>query len=244
MGTSQQLQSFMVPGSSYGYTGAPVDTLQSFENTLAQALLDESSSTGPFSRQMELCVKEIVKALRRSTRADYLIYRQNHFATEYREHHGFTPLAQINVDDYDGCYRPGGRTTLYDSADRVIRELVDYAQQQAKLKYQCNGVIFIVTDGVDFGSTLRAGDVKKTLTWAAQQEDLESLMTFLIGVNDDDDVQRNLQAMQASVGFTGYIPLGKADERSLAKLGNWIVSQSVAQSQAIGSGGPSQSLKF
>lgn len=244
MSNSQQLQSFMVPGGGYGYTGAAVDTLQSFENTIVNALLDESGSTGPFARQIELCCKEIVKSLRRSPRADNLIYRQCHFASHYREHHGFLPLAQINPDSYDGCYQPGGQTTLYDSCDRVLREVQDYGRQQALQKFQCNALIHMLTDGCDFGSTLGENDVKSTLTKVASDESLESLITILIGVNPDKGIQRDLEEFAKRVGFTQYVPLDKADEATLARLANFISKSISAQSQALGTGGPSQSLTF
>lgn len=54
----------MIPGGNYGYTGAAVETLTSFENTLALTLFDESGSTRAFARQMELAVKQIVRFLR------------------------------------------------------------------------------------------------------------------------------------------------------------------------------------
>lgn len=244
MSDSQTLQSYMLPGGGYGYTAAPVETLQSFENTLALGLLDESGSTGSFARQMELAVKEIIKSLRHSARADNLIYRHCHFGTGFREHHGFTPLGQINEDQYDGCYQPGGRTSLYDSCDRVIREVLDYGKKQAALKYLCNGIIYIITDGCDYGSTLNMNDVKRALTEAVSSEALESLITILIGVNSDKDIQRELQDFATTVGFTQYISIDKADEKTLARVANFVSQSIASQSQAIGTGGPSQSLVF
>lgn len=241
---SQSLGSFAVPGSGYGYTGAKIDTLTSFQNTLAVTVFDESGSTTGFATQMEAAVKEVIKALRRSPVADNLMYRQVHFGTNYREHHGYLPLAQCDPDSYDGCYKPGGTTHLYDACDRVIRETLDYADRQAQMKYLCNGVIYIITDGCDYGSTLKVPDVKLALAKAISSESLESLMTFLIGINPDASVQQGLLDFKAEAGFTEYIPVENADEKSLAKLANWLVSQSVSQSQALGTGGPSQSLTF
>lgn len=241
---SQALASFMVPGGGFGYTGAPVETLTSFENTIALGLLDESGSTHQFARPMELCVKEIIKSLRRSPRADNLIYRHCHFGTNFREVHGFTPLAQINPDQYDGCYQPGGATHLYDSTDRILKELRDYGQKQAAQKYLCNGIAYMLTDGCDYGSTLGQPDVKATLVGVNSDESLESLITILIGVNDSPSIQRDLEAYAKNVGFTQYIPMGKADEKTLAKLANFVSQSIQSQSQALGTGGPSQSLTF
>lgn len=242
---SENLQSFTVPGAAYGYTGTPVNTLTSFENTLVQCLLDESGSTNSYAADMEACVKEIIMALRASPRADNLMYRQCHFATGYREFHGWKPLGNINPEDYTGCYKPGGSTALYDSDDRALKELRDYAQQQAKMKYLCNGFYFNITDGRDWpGSTLKPSHVHETLKAVVGDESLESLVTVLIGVNPAADVQHDLENYAKVVGYTQYIPLNEANAKNLKRMATFISASVAAQSQALGSGGPSQSLTF
>ena len=237
-----QMLSFMVPGANYGYTGAKIDALASFENTLAICLLDESGSTTPFARQMEGCVKEVVKALRHSPRAANLIYAHYHFDTHFREVHGFKPLMECNEADYDGIWAGGGRTTLYDSEDRVINFLVDYARRQGEQHYTCNGIIWIITDGQDFGSVLKQKDVQLSLAKAIACEELESLMTILIGINDDPAVQRDLEEHAQTVGFTQYVPVARADEKTLVALAGFVSRSVSAQSQSLGQGGPSQPL--
>jgi hypothetical protein len=241
---SKSLASFMVPGAKYGYTGMNVGDLTSTENTLCVGLFDESGSTRGFAREMELCVGNIIKAMRLNPRKDNMMYRHCHFGTNFREHHGYTPVVLLDPAQYDGCYQPGGQTHLYDSEDRVLAELMDYAQQQAAQKYLCNGMFWVLTDGCDYGSTLRPPAVRDRLEKVAGCEALESVLTYLIGVNDEASIQKELEAHAKEVGFTGYIPMGKADEKSLAKLAKWVVAQSVSQSQALGSGGPSKSLTF
>lgn len=242
--SSQQISSFVAPTGGYGYTGMAVDTLTSFENTIAQGLLDESGSTSPFAKQMEQTVKTIIRTLRSSPRADNLIYRQCHFGSKYREHHGFLPLSQINEGMYDGCYQSGGQTILYDATSRMLAEVQDYSQKQAKLKYTCNGICYMLTDGQDYGSTLGQNDVKQALFAINGDESLESLITILIGVNDDPKIQKDLEDYSKFVGFTQYVPMGKADEKSLKKLANFVSQSIQSQSQALGTGGPSQSLTF
>lgn len=242
--TSQALASFMIPGGNYGYTGAAIDTLTSFENTLAVGLLDESGSTLSFAADMEKGVGAIIKSLRSSPRADNLIYRHCHFATSFREVHGYTPLAHLNPDQYKGCYIPGGQTALYDSEDRVIAELGDYAEKQTAAKYLCNGFVYFITDGRDYGSTLRPPAVRARLEKVVGSEVLESLITILIGVNDDAGIQRDLEDHAKVVGFTQYVPLKDANEKTLAKLAGFVSKSIAAQSQALGTGGPSQSLTF
>lgn len=241
---SVDLTQFTVPGSNYGYTGLPINQIQSFKNTLAIGLLDESGSTDAYKRPMELAVKEVVKSLQDSPEADQLMYRQCHFATGFREHHGFMPLVQINLDQYDGCYISNGQTTLYDSIVRVIHETLDYAKRQSASRYLCNAIIYIITDGRDYGSILKQADVKKALEEAIACEELESLFTVLIGVNDKIDIQQDLEAFQKNVGITKYIPLKDASQKSLSRLTNWLSQQISSQSQQVGSGQPSQSLTF
>lgn len=241
---SDPLAAFMVPGSKYGYTAAPPATLQSFRNTLAVGLLDESGSTKPYARQMELFCKELIKSLRHSDDVDSIIYRQCHFGTDFREQHGFTPLAAINENNYDGCYAPGGGTAFYDAADRVLAELLDYGQQHASSKRLCNGFFFAITDGRDYDSTLKPRHVKERLESIVTSEKMESIFSVLIGVNDNDMIQQELKKLKEDIGFSAYIELSKADEKSLSKLMGWVSQQLQSQSQALGTGGPSQALTF
>lgn len=237
---SQGLQSFAIPGGNYGYNGTAIDELTSFENTLAFTLFDESGSTRPFARQMELCVKEIIGFLRKSPRADNLIYYHAHFDTIFKEIHGWKPLQQCNPDDYDGCWAGGGKTTLFDSADRSVNIILDYATQQAAQRYLCNGIFVLMSDGMDYGSTLRAADLQKTLAKAVMNEDLESLLSIWIGVNDDQYVREQMERISKEVGFTQFIPVENADAKSLSAVANFISRSVQAQSQSLGSKGPSQ----
>lgn len=241
---SQPLQSFAIPGTGYGYTGAKIDTLASFENTLCMTLLDESGSTISFARQMETTIKEIIMALRRSPRASNLMYRQVHFGTNYREHHGYKPLVECNPDDYDGCYQPGGRTILYDASARAYREMQDYGERQVAMHYNCNGILFGLTDGCDYGSALNVGDVLSAKKKLLDSECLESIIAILIGVNPEPSVQVKLKDFADKAAWDKYIEVENADSKSLAKLLEFIVSQTLSQSQALGTGGASQLLTF
>ena len=242
--TSQPLTGFTVPGGNFGYTGTPPGTLKSVENTIALGLVDESGSTSSFAKQLEATVKEIVRSLRDNPNADKLLYAHYHFDTDFREVHGFTELNSINPDDYDGCWAGGGRTTLYDSETKVIKFVGDYGKQLSDKRYICNGIIYILTDGIDWGSTLLPPDVKAALSAVVTGEELESLMTILIGINDDAAIQEGLEKHAEEVGFTKYIPAGKADKKTLNKIAGYLSQQISSQSQALGSGGPSQSLTF
>lgn len=248
MGDSQQLQSFTIPGANFGYTGAPIDDLTSFENTLAVTLFDESGSTRAFSRQMELAVKTIVEFLRMSPRADNLIYAHYHFDNGMKEIMGWTPLAQIDPDRFDGCWAGGGCTNLWYSEERVLSFMRDYAQQMGQKRYVCNGILCTLTDGSEYsppyseGAGKHESDVKKAFAQTVVCEDLESIVSILIGINPDQGIQDELQKHAAEVGYTRYLPVEKADAKSLAKIAEFISKSIVSQSQSLGTKGPSTDI--
>jgi len=241
---SEGLQSFAIPGGNYGYTGANLDTLQSFENTIAVGLVDESGSTVGFKRQLELTVQEIVKSLRNNENADKLLYAHYHFDRTFKEIHGFKELANINPADYDGCWAGGGCTTLFDSEVKVIKFVGDYGKQMTAKQFMCNGIIYILTDGHDYGSMMTEADVIDALSTVVAAEDLESLMTILIGINEDPDTQAKLKKHAETVGFSQYVPAKDASEKTLNRIAGFVSQSISSQSQALGSGGPSQSLTF
>ncbi len=250
---SQQLASFMIPGGNYGYTGAAVETLTSFENTLALTLFDESGSTRAFARQMELAVKQIVRFLRRSPRADNLLYTHYHFDRSLKEILGWTPLQQVVEDQFDGCWAGGGSTNLFYSEEKVLDIMLDYAKRQAQRRYICNGILCTMTDGEDYtiptdiGYGKKESDVELAFGRVITSEDLESMVAIMIGINPDTGVQSRLEAHAMKVGYTRYLPVEKADEKTLARIADFISQSIQSQSQALKSGGPSQkiaSLKF
>lgn len=240
---SEELQSFQIPGAGFGYTAMNVDDLAP-DNTVAAGLLDESGSTTGFAKQMEKCVQAIIKSLRNSPRAENLLYRHCHFGTRFREFHGYRQLSQINPDDYDGCYQPGGATHLYDSEVNLLKATLDYCQQQTAKKYMCNGIVYIITDGCDYGSTLTEKEVTAAMQDIRSSEDCESMLVILIGVNDDPSIQAKLKQHADNCGFDQYVPLKDADEKTLAQLADFISQSISSQSQALGTGGPSQPISM
>lgn len=237
-------QTFMIPGGNYGYTGTIIDQIESFKNTIAQMLFDESGSTRPYARQMELVIKEIIKSLRASPVADQIIYRQCHFGTNFREFHGYEPISAINEDRYDGCYQPGGQTHLYDAIDRSVLEMIDYADQLAKKRYTTNGVLYLVSDGDDYGSTLSLADARKAMAKGISSESLESMLSVMVGLSNNDATLAAMEKFAKDVGFTQFLPVKDTSEATLLRIGQHASQTIVSQSQHLGTGGPSQALKF
>lgn len=234
-----------LPNGNYGYSGARLDDLGAAEYTLVTIVTDISSSVSPFAKEMEKALAEIVGACKHSPRADNLLIRLVTFADRMEEPHGFKLLEQCSLKDYQGVLRTGGCTALYDAAENAIAATTAYGKQLTDGDFAVNAIVFIMTDGMDNVSKLGVGEVRKALARAVKSEALESLVSILIGVNvNDKTVSDYLQKLQKDAGFTQYVEIDQANAKTLAKLAEFVSRSISAQSQSLGTGGPSQTLQF
>lgn len=229
----------------FGYSGTRIDSLGATEYTLATITVDVSGSVEPFRQQLEDCLVEMVKACRKNPRADNTMIRVTQFSDSLDQVNGFVPLPNLNPDDYRGKLRIGGCTSLYDASENAIEATADYGSHLYASEYNANGIVVIITDGLDNVSAATQNSVKQALSKAIQNESLESLMTILIGVNMQDSyAKKALEDFAQSVGFTQFVDAKDASASNLAKIANFVSQSISSQSQALGSGGPSQSLVF
>jgi len=239
------LEQHQLTTGHFGFSAAKIADLQATEYTLVTIVLDESGSTSPFAKQMEECVKEIVKACRHSPRADNLLLRVVHFGSNLREVHGFKMLEQCNEGDYDGTYQSGGATALYDASENSVLASQAYADQLAQNDFLANGIVFVLTDGDDNSSKAGQAEVKAALEKCVTSEAMESMVSILIGVNvQQGHMATYLQNFKDNAGFTQFETLEHADSKGLAKLAAFVSKSISSQSQALGTGGPSKSLTF
>lgn len=235
-------------GGHYGYSGQRLEDLGASEYTLVTIVQDVSPSVANFRDAMEACLKEVVKACKFSPRADNLMLRLVTFADDVQEFHGFKLLEGCNLDDYNGCIRCHGLTALYDATDGAVRAVDDYAGNLAQKDFMANGIIFVITDGLDNRSHLSTpATVRASLEKLVASESLESVVTVLIGVNvKEPEVQDYLDRFQKEAGLTQFITIADANARTLAKLAEFVSKSISAQSQSLGTGGslPQASLTF
>jgi uncharacterized protein YegL len=229
--------------SHFGFSATKIGDLGASEYTLASVVVDVSSSVAPFARDLTKTVKEVVRACKYSPRADNLMVRLTQFASTLDEVHGFKLLENCNEADYDSALTIGGSTSLFDASVNAISATSIYGADLNKSDFSANGIVVIITDGDDNTSSLSANAVKDALAKVVRDESLESLVTILIGVNINDAyISGRLQDFNKLVGFTQYVELDKADAKTLAKLAEFVSKSISAQSQSLGTGGPSQSL--
>jgi uncharacterized protein YegL len=241
------MQSHNITGSNYGFSAARIEDLGASEYTLVDIEVDRSGSVGGFGPEIEKALKTVLQACRHSPRADNLMLRVNMFNHSLSELHGFKPLTDINVDDYTGSINPGGGTALYDASHNGVEAVARYGKDLAAQHYEANAIVFVITDGYENGnSTMTANSVRDALKAAVHDEDLESLRSVLIGVNVDpaSGTSSVLDDFKNTAGFDQYVAAGDASESNLAKLADFVSKSISAQSQALGTGGASQSLTF
>lgn len=242
---TDNMDNHAIGGSNYGFSAKRIDDLGATEYTLVGIACDGSSSVTAFRDEMEKCVKEIVKSCRQSPRSDNLMMRMTLFNSGLSEVHGFRPLSECDVDKYTGSVQTGGMTALFDAACNLTDSVSQYGEALMKQDFDVNGIVFVITDGGDNASAMTGGEVRKALERAVQSESLESVVSILVGVNvQDPQLGSLLNDFAQTAGFTQYVELGNADSGTLAKLADFVSRSVSAQSQALGTGGPSKSLSF
>jgi hypothetical protein len=234
-----------LPTGHYGYSATRLEELGAAEYTLVTIVNDVSGSVTAFVGEMERAIQEIVSACKLSPRADNLMIRLVTFSDRMKEVHGFKLLEQCNLGDYQGILRATGSTALYDSAENAIAATASYGKQLTDADFSVNAILFVITDGMDNVSTMGVRQVREALTRATTSEVVESMVSVLVGVNvQNRSVGAYLQDFKTDAGFTQYVEIGKASAKTLARLAEFVSRSIAAQSQALGTGGPSQTLRF
>lgn len=238
-------ESFKANGSGFQFSGININHLGASEYTLFGIACDTSSSVTPFAAEIEGCLKSSLESCQRSPRVDNLLARFITFNSHVEEQHGFRPLADCHLGNYTGSIKPGGQTVLRDATVNLIDSLATYGKQLIDSDYIANGILVVITDGCDVGSTLGIKQVQEAMKRAMVSESLESLVSILVGVNvTEPTVSQFLSDFKDQAGFTQYVEAADASSKTLAKLANFISKSVSSQSQSVGSGSPSQAITF
>lgn len=241
---SNELEELSLNASPFNFSATKIDNLGATEYTLVSIAQDVSGSVDGYVSEMEKCIASIVEACRKSPRADNLMLRLQTFNQSHNEIHGFKMLSDCNLNDYNNFLNPGGQTSLYDSAVNAIDALATYGKSLIDNDYTTNGILIIITDGMDNCSSCNVNKVKELLEKIHRDESLESLVTILVGVGVDASTNSYLEDFKNEVSFTQYVGLKDANASTMAKLAKFVSQSISSQSSALGTGGPSQSLSF
>lgn len=233
----------MITQSDFQFSGVDVDNLTSSEYTLVTLAIDMSSSVSYYNTELKECIKTIIETCKKSNRAENLMIRLTSFNSQIFEEHGFKTLSLINIGDYTQIRNPSGMTALYDACIDSIEATEQYGKTLTDQEFETNGVLYIITDGDDNRSQHSLSDVAERFKKLKYTESLESLQTFLIGVNVNEPMFKNyLEDFKNTVGFDEFISIENANTDTLSKLANFISKSISLQSQSLGTGSVSNAL--
>lgn len=229
----------------FEFSGVRTERLGATEYTLVTIAVDETGSVDGFSRELRETLITAVEACKKSPRSDNLLLRVIKFSSRYpngvEELNGFTPLADIDPARDFPELRPGGMTPLADACYSAIGAMNAYGQKLIDDDFGVNAICFIITDGYDNDSTATMQMVRDEAVKAVTGEIVESMVSVLIGINAAD-YKGILDRFYQDAGLTQYIDAGEATKGKLAKLADFVSQSVSSQSQALGTGGPSQNI--
>lgn len=233
-----------IAGSNFSFSGARIASLGATEYTLVDIEVDMSGSVSGFLTELIKMIETSVDACRKSPRSDNLLVRIAAFSTAYpkgvMEVHGFIPLKDIDAATYQRL-QPGGLTPLNDACYIGIGAMNAYAKMLLDQDFGANGITFVITDGENNASAASMSMIKAEAEKAKQSEVIESHVSVLIGINASS-CAASLQKFQQEAGMTQFIDAGEATKGKLAKLAEFVSQSISSTSQALGTGGPSQSI--
>lgn len=246
------METHAIAGSTFQFSAVKPSNLGANEYCLATIVIDGSGSTESFWPGIRSAVLESVRALRGTKtrpnpRADNTLLRVVVFDHVLHEIHGFRMLTECNDDDYQNLRCPAGTTALYDATYTSIQATLEESKVLEKNSFQSNGIVIVITDGAEYpanASTATRNMIAKSVQDARASEILESLVTILVGVNASGPTGTYLDEFQREAGFQQYVQLNDANPDTLGRLGGFVSRSISSQSQALGTGGPSQSLTF
>jgi uncharacterized protein YegL len=237
------VETHTMPGN-FTFTGARIAGLGATEYTLVDIEVDMSSSVSSFRADLISAIETAIGACLKSPRSDNLLVRVAAFSNRYpkgtSEIHGFIPLADIDSAVYQNL-TPGGATPLRDAVFMGVGAMNAYAKMLSDQDFLANGITFIITDGEENDSSTSAQMVRDEIAKTMRAETLESHVSVLIGINAGGS-SAALSSFQSEIGITQYIDAGAATKGNLAKLAAFVSQSISSTSQAIGTGGPSQSI--
>jgi len=240
---SMESSAIVAAKGNFSFSAVKIEDLGATEYTLVTIALDKSGSVSGFSDELLKALISVVEACKKSPRAENLLLRVLEFNSIIDEVHGFKLLNMIDPNkDYlvPSC---DGQTALNDAVFCSVGATIQYAKKLTDQDFNVNGICFVITDGEENASKTTPGMITDVLKKAKIGEEIESLITILVGINTQNCGQA-LDAFHQEAGMTQYIDAGDATPQKLAKLASFVSKSISSQSQALGSGGPSQPLTF
>jgi hypothetical protein len=243
MSDSMDTMALTAAKGNFSFSTVKIEDLGATEYTLVTIALDKSGSVSGFKSDLLTALKSVVNSCKKSPRAENLLLRVIEFNHMIDEVHGFKLLNMIDVDnDYKEPYCDG-QTALNDAVFSSVGATVIYAKKLMEQDFNVNGICFVITDGCENDSKTSTSMITALTSKAKIGEEIESLISILVGINTTD-CQQALDDFRQAAGMSQYVDVGNATAQRLAKLAAFVSKSISSQSQALGSGSASQPLTF
>ncbi len=237
--------------TAFGFSAVDPETIQNLEDeyTLVSIAEDVSPSTGELRDEMCQGMKTVNLACKKAPRADKVMLHCAKFGSQIEEIHGFKPVNDINENDYTPSLTIGSSTCLYDAIFNAVAAVARYAEILDKSDIGSNGIIFVLTDGMDNSSSIGPQTILEKIEEIKMKEILESIKIIIIGFNDPNSsyskqVVQYLVNLTKELNLDQYIDVGAMTPKAAAKVFGFVSQSISAQSQHLGTGGASQNLTF
>lgn len=236
---------------TFGFSAVKMDRLGASVYTLVTVVVDESGSVGDFAAAIEKCLGTAFEACLLSPYADNVLLRVVAFNDAAREVHGFVPLKSIDPAAYRGAVRPGGTTALHATLAEAVAATAAYAATLTAGAFEVNAAVFCLTDGMNNCPPMATAPVRDALRAAVKGEQLGTLTTVLVGINDQAEEHHGgrrrkvgdvLAELKDEAGLTSYIGLTDTSPKTLARLAAFIQASVSSVSKAAQSPGGARSV--
>ena len=195
--------------------------------TLAVGLTNE---TGIYPFRIDKIYKNIHKFNAYSN----VMYKHYYMANDWR------PTSYDFLSNGDLMKTPDLQLTSHNlishSCLKTIEDLLHKAETLAKDGYQCNAVMYIISDA----SEVKMADItdcKIAIARAISSEVLESFVSVFIGIGNHLDCKNHLPLHQ-QVGFSSYEPVNPAEKNVINYIPEFVGQLIRHQNRALGTGGP------
>jgi len=245
---ADEMMSFQV--GQFAFTGAGLEKVANYstQQTLATIMVDLSGSMGGFEDQVKKMLVLSVKSLKKLDYRDSIMLRVVYFSSRdsyssgIREVHGFTPIMDIDEDTAYFDIKAAGGTPLNDVWTSSVAATISYGETLGNNEFLVNGIEICITDGCESGASRSTeSDIKSANLEATTSEKLESNISILVGINSDN-CDRELEMFKNNAGIDHYLKAGDVNDKTIARLVGYISASVSSQSQAVGSGSPSQAV--
>lgn len=245
-----------VTTKNFGFSRVSLDDLGGTEYTLVGISIDTSGSISGHERDLEKMANAIIDGISVDSqgnprpRANNMLVRISTFDRGVHELIGFQP--PLSIDRSLLKFTAGGTTSLVDAFISDSEAIQTTAQDMTDRQLEVNSIQFIITDGEENTSTLGRKEngpdgvffpeLKKAIDGTSRKEILESHLSVIVHINSGDTISKRCVEELLRSGIDQVEVAKDASPQSLAKIAGFASESISSQSQALGTGGPSQLL--